>query len=101
MRAVFMGTPEFAVGALDSLVAAGHEVALVITQPDKPKGRTKTPTPPPVKARALESSGGVLAVQTGDGVLEILELQMEGKKRMDAEAFLRGHRIGKGTVLGQ
>ena len=49
----------------------------------------------------LESSGGVLAVQTGDGVLEILELQMEGKKRMDAEAFLRGHRIGKGTVLGQ
>lgn len=311
MRAVFMGTPDFAVGALDSLVSAGHEVALVITQPDKPKGRKKTLTPPPVKERALEhglpvyqparvrgaecieklkeiapdvivvaafgqiipkeilelprygcinihasllpkyrgaapiqwavidgekesgvtlmrmdegldtgdmiaravvplaedetggslfdrlsaagarlladtlplleqgkvsyerqpeesptpyarmmtkemgridwekpaaklerlirglnpwptaytsldgrqvklwrarvggsgtgarpgevleSSGGALAVQTGDGVLEILELQMEGKKRMDAEAFLRGHRIGKGTVLGQ
>ena len=49
-----MGTPDFAVGALDSLVAAGHEVAAVITQPDKPKGRKKTLTPPPVKVRALE-----------------------------------------------
>ena len=47
MRVVFMGTPDFAVGALDSLVAAGHEVAAVITQPDKPKGRKKTLTPPP------------------------------------------------------
>ena len=49
----------------------------------------------------LEASGGALAVRTGDGVLEILELQLEGKKRMDAEAFLRGCRIGKGTVLGR
>lgn len=54
MKAVFMGTPDFAVGALDSLIDSGHEVAAVITQPDKPKGRKKTLTPPPVKIRALE-----------------------------------------------
>ena len=54
MRAVFMGTPDFAVGALDSLVFSGHEVAAVITQPDKPQGRKKVLTPPPVKVRAQE-----------------------------------------------
>ena len=39
MRVVFMGTPDFAVGTLETLIAAGHEVAAVVTQPDKPKGR--------------------------------------------------------------
>ena len=41
-----------------------------------------------------------LCVQTGDGVLEILELQLEGKKRMDAATFLRGYKVETGTVLG-
>lgn len=39
MKLVFMGTPDFAVGALEAVVAAGHEVAAVVTQPDKPKAR--------------------------------------------------------------
>ena len=39
MRLVFMGSPDFAVPCLEALVAAGHEVALVVTQPDKPAGR--------------------------------------------------------------
>ncbi len=39
MRVVFMGTPDFAVQSLNALVTAGHEVAAVITQPDRPKGR--------------------------------------------------------------
>ena len=39
MRVVFMGTPNFAVGTLEALLEAGHEVAAVVTQPDKPKGR--------------------------------------------------------------
>ena len=39
MRVVFMGTPDFAVGTLEAIIEAGHEVALVVTQPDKPKGR--------------------------------------------------------------
>ena len=40
-------------------------------------------------------------VQTGDGMLEILELQLEGKKRMDADAFLRGYQLENGTKLGE
>jgi len=53
MKVVFMGTPDFAVGALDAVIEAGHEVALVVTQPDKPKGRGKEMQMPPVKACAL------------------------------------------------
>ena len=40
MRIVFMGTPDFSVGALEALIEAGHEIAAVVTQPDKPKGRS-------------------------------------------------------------
>lgn len=48
MRVVFAGTPAFAVPALDALVAARHEVALVLTQPDRPAGRGMKLTPSPV-----------------------------------------------------
>jgi len=51
---VFMGTPDFAVPVLSALVDAGHEVALVVTQPDKPKGRGRKLAPPPVKVKAEE-----------------------------------------------
>lgn len=54
MRIVFMGTPEFAVPSLRALVEAGHTVAGVFTQPDKPKGRGLELTPPPVKVCAQE-----------------------------------------------
>ena len=54
MRIVFMGTPDFAVGALEALVEAGHEVAAVVTQPDKPKGRGKEMQQTPVKVCALK-----------------------------------------------
>ena len=53
MKIVFMGTPEFAKVALEALVQAGHEIPLVITQPDKPKGRKYTLTPSEVKEYAL------------------------------------------------
>ena len=39
MRVIFMGTPDFAVGTLEAVVKAGHEVVLAVTQPYKPKGR--------------------------------------------------------------
>ena len=42
MKIVFMGTPDFAVPSLHALTEAGYEVAAVVTQPDKPKGRGKT-----------------------------------------------------------
>ena len=49
MRVVFMGTPDFSVGTLRELAKAGHEIAGVISQPDKPKGRGKNLQPTPVK----------------------------------------------------
>ena len=52
MRIVFMGTPDFSVGTLEAVVAAGHEVACVVTQPDKPRGRGKELQPTPVKEAA-------------------------------------------------
>lgn len=54
MNVVFMGTPDFAVPSLERLLADGHKVPLVVTQADKPKGRGRVMTPPPVKAFALE-----------------------------------------------
>lgn len=54
MRMIFMGTPEFAVHVLEAIVTAGHEVAGVYTQPDKPKGRGKSMQYTPVKEKALE-----------------------------------------------
>jgi methionyl-tRNA formyltransferase len=54
MRAVFMGTPAFAVPTLTTLIKARHTVELVITQPDRPVGRKQTLAPPPVKVSALE-----------------------------------------------
>lgn len=53
MRIVFMGTPDFAVPCLARLIADGHEIAGVFTQPDKPKGRGYKLAPPPVKELAL------------------------------------------------
>ena len=54
MRVIFMGTPDFAVGTLEAVVKAGHEVVLAVTQPDKPKGRGNAVQFPPVKEKALE-----------------------------------------------
>ena len=53
MRVIFMGTPDFAVGTLEEIIKAGHEVVLVVTQPDKPKGRGNAMQFPPVKECAL------------------------------------------------
>lgn len=53
MKLVYMGTPEFAVGPLEALLAAGHEVCAVVTQPDRPKGRGGRLQISPVKACAL------------------------------------------------
>jgi methionyl-tRNA formyltransferase len=54
LRIVFAGTPEFAVPPLDALHGAGHELAAVYTQPDRPAGRGQALTASPVKRRALE-----------------------------------------------
>lgn len=52
MKLVFMGTPDYAVNTLEALISAGHNVAAVFAQPDKPVGRKHIITPPPVKVCA-------------------------------------------------
>ncbi|MBM4190215.1 MAG: methionyl-tRNA formyltransferase, partial [Betaproteobacteria bacterium] len=54
MRLIFAGTPEFAARALEALIAAGHTIVLVLTQPDRPAGRGMKLTPSPVKTVALQ-----------------------------------------------
>lgn len=53
MKLVFCGTPRFAVATLEALIAAGHDVALVVSQPDRPVGRAQQVEPTPVKQTAL------------------------------------------------
>src|SRR5262245_60515760 len=54
MRLVFCGTPHFAVPSFNALVSAGHDIHLVVTQPDRPSGRGQELTISPIKRRALE-----------------------------------------------
>lgn len=78
MRIVFMGTPDFAVPSLEALIEAGHEIEAVITQPDRPKGRKKTLTPPPVKEAALQRGLTVFQpdrLRGSDTVEKISQLQ--------------------------
>lgn len=77
MRIIFMGTPDFAVPCMKSLIAAGHEICAVFTQPDKPKGRGYTLTPPPIKKLALENSIEVFqpkTLRTAEAALTIQNL---------------------------
>lgn len=77
MRVVFAGTPEFARQALDALLAAGHDIPLVLTQPDRPSGRGLKLTPSPVKQAALAAG---IAVSQPRG------LKLDGKYAEDANA---------------
>ncbi|MFD2116914.1 methionyl-tRNA formyltransferase [Paenibacillus yanchengensis] len=60
MRIVFMGTPAFAVPALEQLLQHNYEVVAVVTQPDRPQGRKRVLTPPPVKVAAMAAGLPVL-----------------------------------------
>lgn len=55
MKIVFMGTPDFASGVLEAIIEAGHEVSLVVTQEDKPRGRGNEVSFTPVKETALKN----------------------------------------------
>jgi len=61
VKLVFCGTPQFAVPTLEALMAAGHEIALVVSQPDRPVGRKQQLTAPPVKVAAL--AAGIVVTQ--------------------------------------
>jgi methionyl-tRNA formyltransferase len=77
MRLVFAGTPEFARLALDALLAAGHEVPLVLTQPDRPAGRGLKLTPSPVKQAAQAA---------GIPVAQPRSLRLDGRYPDEAQA---------------
>ncbi len=70
MKLVFFGTPADAVPALEALHAVGHEVALVVTQPDRRRGRGSEPSPSPVR-EAAETLG--LAVRTPEKSGEVVD----------------------------
>jgi methionyl-tRNA formyltransferase len=61
---IFMGTPDFAVPSLDLLSQEGYNVALVVTQPDRPKGRGRQLVAPPIKAKALALNLEILQPST-------------------------------------
>lgn len=83
MRLAFMGTPEFALPTLKALIhEKAHEVSLVITQPDKPKGRGRQLQMPPVKLLALEHGIPVLQPLKLKGNPEIIEAVK--KENLDA-----------------
>ncbi|MDP3683022.1 MAG: methionyl-tRNA formyltransferase, partial [Ignavibacteria bacterium] len=60
MKIIFFGTPDFAIPSLQIILDNGHEVAAVVTAPDKPRGRGKQVTYTPIKEFALEHSIKVL-----------------------------------------
>jgi len=71
-RVVFLGTPEAAVPALEHLVGE-HDVGLVITQPDRARGRSGTPKPPPVKEAATRHGIPVAQPESGEELLSALK----------------------------
>ena len=76
MRLIFLGTPAFAVPTLEAIVKAGHEVAAVLTQPDRPSGRGQNAAASPVKQAALR--------------LGLTVYQPERVRRPEALEYLRG-----------
>src|ERR1700680_3073691 len=74
MKLIFCGTPRFAVPTLEALIAAGHEIALVVTQPDRPVGRAQELTPPPVKQIAVAAG---LPIAQPDKVRNNLEFRAQ------------------------
>ena len=86
MRLVFLGTPAFAVPTLEAIVQAGHEVAAVLTQPDRPSGRGQNAVASPVKQAALR--------------LGLTVYQPERVRRPEAVEYLRGIASDAMVVVG-
>lgn len=90
MKLVFAGTPEFAAVALRALIAAGHEVALVLTQPDRPGGRGLKLQASPVKQ---------VAQQHGIAVVQPRSLRLDGKFADDARAAQEALRAAQADAM--
>ena len=80
MKIVYMGTPDFAAGALRALIEKGHEITAVVTQPDKPKGRSSELIPSPVKMCALEHGIPVMQpkrIKTPEAIAELKQYEAD------------------------
>ena len=86
MRLIFLGTPVFAVPTLERVVAAGHQVVAVVTQPDRPRGRGQHAAAPPVKEAALR--------------LGLPVYQPERVRRPEALEYLRALAVDTMVVVG-
>ena len=91
MRVVFMGTPQFAVPTLTAVAGAGHTVAAVYTQPDRPKGRGRQVTFSPVKEEALRLGLPVLQPQR-------VRTQVEELRAFEADVMVV---VGYGQIIPQ
>jgi methionyl-tRNA formyltransferase len=77
-RVIFMGTPDFSVGVLQQIIEDGYDVIAVVTQPDRPVGRKKVLTPPPVKVEAEKRGIPVFQpekIREPEELVKILELK--------------------------
>lgn len=83
MKIIFMGTPDFSVGTLEALIEAGHEITLVVSQPDRPKGRGHELVPTPVKETALRHNLRVYQPERLKGALAEEMLQ-----KMEADVIV-------------
>ena len=86
-RLIFMGTPDFAVPTLNALIAHGHNVLAVVTQPDRPKGRGKRLTAPPVKELALEHRIEVLQPEKASEDLFCVQIREKAPDLIVVVAF--------------
>ena len=78
MKIIFMGTPDFAVPALNALHKNKYDVVLVVTQPDRPKGRGRKPISPPVKETAVHLGYDVIqpaSIKTDDFANNVIRLK--------------------------
>ena len=96
MRIVFFGTPDFAVPSLAAIVAAGHEVAAVYSQPPAPRGRGQSLKPSPVQAFA-EAAG--LVVRTPASMSDPAEIEAFGALGLDAAVVVAFGQILPAEVL--
>jgi methionyl-tRNA formyltransferase len=86
LRLIFLGTPAFAVPTLEAIVKAGHRVTLVVTQPDRPRGRGQNPAAPAVKEAAQR--------------LNLPVYQPERVRRPEAVEFLRAQGAEAMVIVG-
>ncbi|MBO5337598.1 MAG: methionyl-tRNA formyltransferase [Lachnospiraceae bacterium] len=80
MKIVFMGTPDYAAGALEALIEEGYEITAVVTQPDKPKGRSKELQFSPVKECALRHGIPVMQprrIKTPEAIAELRQYEAD------------------------